>query len=81
MLSVGTLYRVGIHQKKGSGGNAVLEAYLATGGNAFGTPFASRATQTFTTPATQFRLGATTSTAADIVVDDIRLDTAVMPAP
>jgi hypothetical protein len=31
--------------------------------------------------ADRLRLGATTSTAADIVVDDIRLDTAVMPGP
>jgi hypothetical protein len=80
-LSVGTLYRIGIHQKKGAGGNAVLEAYLAVGSAAFGSPFASSTTGSFTTQATQFRLGATTATAVDIVVDDIRLDTAAMPAP
>jgi hypothetical protein len=40
-LTVGTLYRVGLRQKKGTGSNAILEAYLATGEAAFGAAFAS----------------------------------------
>jgi hypothetical protein len=80
-LSVGTLYRIGLRQKQGSGGNAALEAYLAAGGAAFGAPFASMTSGTWTTAADRLRLGATSSTAANIVVDDIRLDTAVMPGP
>ncbi len=78
-LALGTLYRIGVHQKLGTGGNAVLEAYLATGDAAFTTPFASSATQTFTSQATRFSLGATNSNAVNITVDDIRLDTGVMP--
>jgi hypothetical protein len=73
-LALGAVYRVGLHQKKGSG-NAVLEAYLAQGDVPFGAPFASSATQSFTTQATRFSLGATNSKAVNVTVDEIRLDT------
>src|SRR5207248_10190093 len=39
-LSVGTLYRIGLHQKHGSGADAILEGFVATGDTAFGAPFA-----------------------------------------
>jgi hypothetical protein len=81
LVNVGTLYRIGIHQKKGTGGNAMLEAYLAVGTAAFGAPFAGITNGTWTMAADRLRLGATTSTAVDLVFDDIRLDTAAMPAP
>jgi hypothetical protein len=74
-LALGTIYRVGLHQKKGSG-NGALEAYLAQGDAAFGTPFATSAAQNFATQATRFSLGATNSNAVNVTVDDIRLDTA-----
>ncbi|PYU95571.1 MAG: hypothetical protein DMG25_03875 [Acidobacteria bacterium] len=80
-LAVGQLYRVGIHQQDGTGSNAVLEGFLAQGDNQFATPFASTSSGTWTTPATFFRGGATVSTAVDLVMDDIRLDTAFMPPP
>ena len=80
-MTVGTIYRVGIRQKKGTGGNAVLEVYLATGDAAFGAPFASSTSQTFTSQATRFSFGATNGNAIDATFDDIRLDTAAMPAP
>src|SRR6266545_4557223 len=44
-LSAGTLYRIGIRQSSGSG-NGVLQAYLATGDAAFGSPFASSSAET-----------------------------------
>ena len=75
-LTPGTLYRVGLHQKKGTGGNAVLEAFLAVGDAAFATPFASSAVQTFTTQATRFSLGATNSAAVNVTVDSVVLDMA-----
>jgi hypothetical protein len=50
-LSIGTLYRVGIRQKQGTGSNAILEAYLAEGDAAFGAPFAVMTSGTGTTPA------------------------------
>jgi hypothetical protein len=84
MLSVGTLYRVGLRQKQGTGTDAVLEAYLASGATsfAFGSPFASNSAQSFTTAATRLTIGATTSSfAAAITVDDIKLDAGSMPAP
>ncbi len=79
-LTNGTIYRIGIVQKKGTGGNAVLQAFLATGDSAFSsTPFAQLTTGTWTTQANRVRLGATVAGTVDITVDDVRLDAAVMP--
>ena len=78
-LSVGTIYRVGIRQKLGSGGNAVLAAYLAADGATFGAPFASTGGGTWTTPADRLRFGATVSVAVNATFDDIKLDAASMP--
>ncbi len=78
-LTAGVVYRLGLHQKRGSGANGMLEGYLATGDNAFGAPFASTVTGTWTTAADRFRFGATTATVLDGAFDDIRLDAASMP--
>ncbi len=75
VLTPGTLYRVGLHQKKGTGSNAVLEAYLATGDAAFTTPFAANTALTFTTQASRFSLGATNSAAMNVTLDTVLLDT------
>lgn len=80
-LQVGQLYRIGIHQRRGTGATAVLEAFVATGDNAFGAPFAALSTGTFTTAADRLRFGSTASNAADLVLDDVRLDAAAMPEP
>jgi hypothetical protein len=80
-LTVGTLYRVGLRQKRGTGGNAILEAYLAAGGAPFGAPFASTTSGTRTTQADRFRFGATASTVLDAAFDDIRLVAGAMPGP
>ncbi len=80
-LPAGTLYRVGLRQKKGTGGNAILEGYLAAGGASFGAPFASTTGGTWTTQADRFRFGATASTVLDAAFDDIRLDAGAMPRP
>jgi RHS repeat-associated protein len=79
-LSANTLYRVGIRQSSGSG-TGVLAAYLASGDAAFGAPFATSSAETITGQATELRLGATNANAVNVTVDDIRLDTAVMPGP
>jgi hypothetical protein len=80
-LQVGQIYRIGIHQKRGSGGNAVLEAFLATGNASFSTPFASTSTGTWITAADRLRVGATNPNAIDVVIDEVRLDAAAMPGP
>ncbi len=80
-LTVGVVYRLGLHQKRGTGANGILEGYLASGDNAFGAPFASSLTGTWTTGADRFRFGATTSTVLDAGFDDVRLDAASMPGP
>jgi hypothetical protein len=80
VLSVGTVYRVGLRQKQGTGADAVLEAYLASAAGPFTTPFAGSSSLSFTTAATRLSIGATTSSAAAaITVDDIMLDTRSMP--
>jgi len=80
-LTLGTVYRIVIHQKKGTGSNAVLEGFLASGDTSFATPFARSGTQTFTTRADSVQIGASTSTGGTITFDDIRLDTGAMPGP
>jgi len=84
-LTPGTIYRVGIHQKKstltggGGNGNAILEAYVATGDAAFGTYFARMTNGTWTTQADRLWIGATNLAALNATFDDIRLDSASMP--
>jgi hypothetical protein len=80
VLTLGATYRVALHQKKGTGTNALLEAYLSSDGT-FTAPFAASAGETFTSAATRFQIGATSSTAVAITVDDITLDTAAFAAP
>jgi hypothetical protein len=80
-LSVGTLYRVGLRQKKGSASDAILQAFIAVGEASFGTPFAATSTGAWTTQADRLRVGATLSVTLDAIVDDIRLDSASMPQP
>lgn len=79
-LVPGQIYRVGIRQKRGTSGDAVLEAFLASGDAGFGPAFAATAAGAWTTPADRVRFGATTG-AVDIVFDDVRLDAASMPGP
>jgi len=78
-LEAGQLYRVGIRQKRGGGGDGVLEAYVALADGVFSGPFAATAAGTWITAADQLRVGATSPSAIDVVVDDIRLDAASMP--
>ncbi len=80
-LAAGTVYRIGIHQKKGTGSNGVLEGFLATGDAAFATPFATNSAQTFTTQADSVQIGSSTGTVVTATFDDIRLDTGAMPGP
>jgi hypothetical protein len=80
-LAVGTVYRVGLRQQKGSGGNAVLEAYLATGDAAFGAPFAATFSGSWTSQASELRVGATNGNLTFVTVDDIKLDAGAMPTP
>ena len=80
-LGIGEEYRVGVHQRRGTGGNAVLEAFLAEGDDPFAAPFSSRTNGTWTTSATRLRLGATSGGPVNVVFDDVLLDAAAMPQP
>ncbi|MBI4787778.1 MAG: hypothetical protein HY782_12100 [Chloroflexi bacterium] len=80
-LTAGTIYRIGLRQKVGTGSNGVLEAYLAVGDNAFGAPFAATTAGTWTSQADRFRFGATTANNLNAVFDDILIDSGAMPPP
>ena len=80
-LSVNTLYRIGLHQRSGSG-NGVLEAWVqnaTSNDTAFGTAFAGNLLQTISGSASELRLGATNSNPVNAIIDDIRLDSGAMP--
>ena len=78
-LSTGTTYIVGIHQRRGTGGNAVVEAYVAPVGTAFGAPFAARTNGTWTTAADRLRIGGTNGSAVSIILDNVLIDRSSMP--
>jgi hypothetical protein len=80
-LQATQLYRIGIRQKTGAAGTAVLEVFLASGDAAFGAiPFASNTTTiAISSAASEIRFGATNSSAVNATFDDMRLDTAAMP--
>ena len=79
LLLAGTTYRIGLRQRRGAGGDAIAEAFVAPAGVAFGAPFARTVTGTWTTAADRIRLGATNGTAVDAVIDDVLLDGGAMP--
>jgi hypothetical protein len=78
-LTPGVIYHVGIHQKKGIAGNAVLEAYLANDGAAFGGPFAATTSGAWITATDRLRFGATAAGALNATFDDIKIDTGALP--
>jgi hypothetical protein len=80
-LAVGSTYLIGLHQQRGTGANAIVEAFLAPDGGTFGAPFARTATGTWTTAADRLRLGATNGTAVDFTVDDVLIGSGSMPTP
>jgi hypothetical protein len=80
-LVVGAIYRLGLHQKRGTGGDAILEGYLAAGDDPFAAPFASTVIGDWITQADSLRLGATTSIALDALFDDIKIDFQALPGP
>jgi PKD repeat protein len=78
-LVPGATYRIAIHQKRGTGANAVLEGYLAAVGTALTTPFASKTNGTWTTAADRLRIGATSGGAIDLTMDDVFVDAGALP--
>src|SRR5262249_28896780 len=79
-LAPGVVYRVGLHQK-GTGSAALLEAFLATSDAPYADTFAASASQSIASAPASFDIGSTGTTPVDLTLDDIRLDTAMMPPP
>lgn len=78
VLNLNTIYNVGIRQSRGSGSNAVLQIFVTPAGQAFGAPFASTSTGTWTSQADRIKVGATNSGAINALFDNIWLDTAAL---
>ncbi len=73
-LAAGTTYRIAIHQKRGTGANAVLEAFVAPVGTSLGAPFSTGTNGTWTTAADRLRIGATAGGSIDLTMDDVVVD-------
>ncbi len=82
-LALGSVYRIGLVQKKGTGNNGVLQAYIISGNAPFAAPFAQRTSGTWTTRAANFTFALTNANTQTInaTFDDVKLDSAAMPLP
>jgi Fn3 associated/Chitobiase/beta-hexosaminidase C-terminal domain len=80
-LTVGTTYRIKLRQTVGTGGDGVLEGYLATGDAPFGAPFVRSPTQDVALGADKLSIGTTTITVLDAVFDDITIDGSLVDKP
>jgi hypothetical protein len=81
-LTTGNLYRIGLRYTKGTGANAVLEAFVATTDNAFGAAFATTSADTGTAQASRVEVGQGASgTVCTVNFDDVKIDDTTMPGP
>jgi hypothetical protein len=81
-ITTGNPFRIGLRYTKGTGANAVLEAYVVAGDSAFGAAFASSTADTGTAQANRVEIGQGSSgTVCDVYVDDVKIDDASMPGP
>jgi hypothetical protein len=79
-ITTGNPFRIGLHYTKGTGANAVLEAFVASGDTAFSAAFASTSADTGTLQANRIEIGQGASgTVCDVYVDDVKIDDASMP--
>jgi hypothetical protein len=72
-LTVGQVYGLRLRQKRGTGSNGIIEAFIAVGSQSFGSAFASLGSGVWTTAANRVRLGGTNGVAIWASLDDIRL--------
>ncbi len=83
VLSTNTIYRIGIHYKRGvigSGTDDTIEAYVAADGVAFGAAFASTTALSTDIQATRLDVGNTSGATANTwYADNIRIDDTAMP--
>lgn len=80
-LAVGPKYRIRLHQLRGTGGDGILETFVATGDAAFGASLAKTTTGLWTTRVDRVSVGSTTSTAIDATFDDIQIDGGPVSTP
>jgi hypothetical protein len=84
VLSLNTLYRVGLHWRKATvaANDGQCEGYLATADADFGTAFASSTTLTQTAQLSRIDLGNTSGAVTNtFYTDDVRIDDVSMPGP
>ena len=80
-LIPGLTIRIGLHQRRGTGADGVLEGYVVNGNKPFGQPFALTTTGSWVTSGDRVRLGATTAAVLNANLDLIKLRALTMPSP
>jgi hypothetical protein len=73
-LTVGTTYRLKLHQVQGTGGDGILQGFVAPAGDEFGAPFAKTTTTAISQKVDRFQLGSSTNVVLDAVFDDVTVD-------
>jgi hypothetical protein len=73
-LTVGTTYRLRLHEVQGTGGDGVLEAFVAPLGTPFGSAFARMTNGSWTTKVNDLTVGTTTGVALSADFDDIAIN-------
>ena len=79
MLTVGKVYRVGLHVKKGKNFNGTLAVSLADDAADFTTPFAQATNIDFERPS-KLQIGLT-SASSSVTFDDIKIDPTRLAPP
>jgi hypothetical protein len=80
-LVAGNTYLIGLRQARGTGNDAILEAFVAPDGGTFGPAFARLTTGTWTSSADRIRFGATNNSAVNVMIDDVLVADGGQPAP
>jgi hypothetical protein len=80
-LALNTIYRLGLHQIRGTGADGILEGFIAVGNAPFGAPFVRNTTGTWTFRADRVDIGTTTNVPFDAWMDDIKLDGGILTVP
>jgi hypothetical protein len=80
-LALNTIYKLRIHQVRGTGNDGVLEGYVAPVADPFGAPFLKTTTGDWTTKIDRIAVGTTTGAAVDGLFDDIKIDGVPLTRP
>lgn len=79
-MVAGNTYRIAVRYTKGTGSDAILQAWFAEGDTPFGAPFAETSVDSATLGVTRVDIGNTAAgTANSVWIDNVRVDDAALP--